>query len=96
VRAVDQDGEVVDVLLLGTMHDTRRYADNRAELSHQQTRVRERGMRRLKSSLQAHRFVDIHAAVSNLFSLGRHLVAAGHYRTLRQAALASRDLAVAV
>jgi putative transposase len=38
---------------------------------------------------QARRFVHVHAAVSNLFDLGRPLVAAGHYRTLRQGAFAS-------
>jgi putative transposase len=95
-RAVDQDGEVVDVLLQGSMHDTRRYASSRAELLHQQTRVRERGMRRFKSMFQAQRFVRVHAAVSNLFNLGRGLVAASRYRALRQAAFASWDLVVAV
>lgn len=136
-RAVDQDGEVVDVLLqerrdanaakcfikrlldqgeprkivsdrLGSyavarrelipdsIHDTSRYANNRAELSHQPTRVRERGLRRFKSMLQAQRFVGVHAAVSNLFNLGRHLVTANHYRGLRQSAFASWDRAVAV
>jgi putative transposase len=80
----------------GAAHDTRRYANNRAELSHQPTRVRERGMRRFKSMVQAQRFVGVHAAVTNLFNLGRHLVAAGHYRTLRQGAFASWDLAVAI
>jgi hypothetical protein len=29
------------------------------------------------------RFVEAHAAVSNLFNLGRHLVSANHYRNLR-------------
>jgi hypothetical protein len=32
----------------------------------------------------------------HLFNLGRHLVAAGHYRTLRQGAFASWDRAVAI
>ena len=138
-RAVDQDGEVVDVLLQerrdsasarrffkhllahldgeprtivtdklgsyavarrellpGSMHYTHQYANNRAELSHQPTRVRERGMRRFKSMLQAQRFVRVHAAVSNLFNLGRHLIAAAHYRTLRQGAFASWDRVVAI
>jgi putative transposase len=138
-RAVDQDGEVVEVLLqerrdataaerffrhlltrlgheprailtdklgsyavayrelpLDAAHDTRRYANNRAELSHQRTRARERGMRRFKSILQAQRFVRVHAAVSNLFNLGRHLIAAAHYRMLRQGAFASWDRAVAI
>ena len=138
-RAVDQDGEVVDVLLQerrdatsaerffrhlltrlghepraivtnklgsyavahrellpGAAHETGQHANNRAELSHQPTRVRERVMRRFKSTFQAQRFVSVHAAVSNLFNLGRHLVAAGHYRTLRQGAFASWDRAVAI
>jgi hypothetical protein len=43
--------------------------------------------------VQAQRFVGVHAAVSNLRNLGRHLVAADHYRTLRQAAFASWDMA---
>jgi transposase-like protein len=63
--------------------------------SHQPTRVRERGMRRFKSMLQVQRFVSVRATVSTLFNLGRHFVAAGHYRTLRQGAFASWDRAVA-
>ena len=58
--------------------DTSQYANNRAELSHQPTRVRERGMRRFKSIVQAQRFLDVHSAVSNLFNLGRHLISASH------------------
>ena len=37
-------------LLPETIHNTVQYANNRAELSHQPTRVRERGMRRFKSA----------------------------------------------
>ena len=131
-RAVDQDGDVVDVflqlrrdgraakrffqrllranggeprrivtdklrsygvahrdLMQDTLHDTSQYANNRAELSHQPTRVRERGMRRFKSAPQAQRFLITHAAVYNLFNLGRHLMSAKHYRFLRQRAFAS-------
>lgn len=131
-RAIDQDGEVVDILLQvrrdgkaakrffkrflkkcrneprkivtdklrsygvahrelvpDAIHDTSQYANNRAELSHQPTRVRERGMRRFKSMEQAQRFLDVHAAVYNLFNLGRHLVSASDYRDLRQGAFAS-------
>ena len=98
-RAVDQDGGVVDVLLQerrDAAHATRPYANNRAELSHQPTRARERGMRRFQSMSQAQRFVSVHAAVSNLFNLGRHLVAAAHYRGLRLSAFASWDRAVAI
>ena len=135
-RAVDQDGEVIDVFLqtrrdgnaakrffnrplkthrheprrivtdmLGSygvahrelipdsIHDTFRYANNRAELSHQPTRVRERGMRRFKSMRQAQRFLGVHSAVHNLFNLGRHLIPAEHHRLFRQRAFASWEYA---
>ena len=137
-RAVDQDGEVVDVFLQNrrdgkaakrffkrllknhkgeprkivtdklrsygvahrelmpdTIHDTSQYANNRAELSHQPTRVRERGMRRFKSAHQAQRFLSVHAAVYNLFNLGRNLLSAKHYRLLRQRAFVSWECATA-
>ena len=42
--------------------------------------------RRFKSMRQAQRFVTTHAAVQNLFDLGRHLVRALHYRDLRVSA----------
>jgi len=103
-RAVDQDGEVVDVFLQArrdgaaakrffkrlirshgceprkvvtdklrsypvahrevipeAIHVTDQYASNRAEQSHENTRVRERGMRKFKSMKQAQRFVTAHA-----------------------------------
>ena len=136
-RAVDQDGEVVDVLLQkrrdgaaakrffkrllkkhqaeprkvvtdklrsygvahrelipDTIHDTSQYANNRAELSHQPTRVRERGMRRFKSIVQAQRFLGVHSVVYNLFNLGRHLISATLYRLFRMRAFASWKSAV--
>ena len=125
-RAVDQDGEVVDVYLQAkrdgaaakrffkrllrshggeprkivtdklrsygvahrelipeTIHSTQQYENNRAERSHENTRVRERGMRKFKSKKRAQRFVTAHAAVQNLFNLSRHLVRAQHYRDMR-------------
>ena len=138
-RAVDQDGEVVDVFLQArrdgaaakrffkrllknhqgeprkivtdklrsygvahrelmpeTIHDTTQYANNRAELSHQPTRDRERGMRRFKSSRQAQRFLSVHAVVYNLFNIGRHLVTAKNYRMLRIRAFVSWKCAAAL
>ena len=135
-RAVDQDGEVVDVFLqvrreaeaakrsfdrllivlggepretvtdklgsyavahrelaLDSILDTSRHANNRAELSHQPTRVRERGMRRFKSTHQAQRFLGVHAAVYNLSNRGRHSISAMHYRECRQRAFASWECA---
>jgi len=137
-RAVDQDGEIVDVfvqrrrdgkaakrffnrllkmhcdeprkivtdklrsygvaqreLMPDVIHDTSQYANNRAELSHQLTRVRERIMRRFKSMQQAQQFLKVHAAVCNIFNLGRHLVSAKHYRLFRMRAFASWKYAVA-
>jgi len=137
-RAVDQDGEVVDVYLQArrngaaakrffkrllrnhgseprkivtdklrsygvahrelmpeVIHSTQQYENNRAEQSHEATRVRERGMRRFKSVKQAQRFVTVHAAVQNLFNLGRHLVRAKYYRDLRVSAFAEWGRAVA-
>lgn len=76
-------------LIPETIHEARQYANNRAELSHQPTRVRERGMRRFKSIRQAQRFLSVHACVYNLFNLGRHLVSSAYYRALRQRAFAS-------
>ena len=72
------------------------YANDHAELSRPSTRVRERGMRRLKSRLQARRFLSIQAVVHNLFNLGRNLVSAKHYRLLRQRAYASWEYATAL
>ena len=73
-------------LMPDVIHDTSQYANNRAEQSHEATRVRERGMRRFKSFKQAQIFLGAHAAVSNLFNLGRHLVRVEHYRNLRVSA----------
>ena len=137
-RAVDQDGEVVDVYLQAkrdgaaakrflkrllrshdgeprkivtdklrsygvahleltpvAIHDTSQYANNRAERSHEGTRVRERGMRKFKSVRHAQRFLGIHATIYNLFNLGRHLVRAEHYRNLRESAFRNWTAAVA-
>jgi putative transposase len=125
-RAVDQDGDVIDILLQsrrdqraaerflrrllrdqgkqpfrivtdklkgyaaasrtilpGVTHDTQQYANNRAEISHQPTRMRERQMRRFKSSRQAQRFLSLHGVVRNLFCVARHLLRSTHQRLLR-------------
>lgn len=137
-RAVDQDGEAVDVylqvrrngaaakrffkrllhshggdprkmvtdklrsygvahqeLITEVIHSTKQYDNNRAEQSHEATRVRERGMRRFKSTKQAQQFLGAHAAVSNLFNPGRHLIGAEHYRNFRVSAFAECGRAVA-
>ncbi|MGB7302506.1 MAG: DDE-type integrase/transposase/recombinase [Burkholderiaceae bacterium] len=70
-------------------HDTRRYANNRAENSHQHTRRRERQMQRFKSVDHAQRFLSLHASVSNPFRYGRHVVRAENHRLLRQRAFST-------
>jgi putative transposase len=125
-RAVDQDGDVIDILVQkhrnaraakrffrkllkgqgsepwhlvtdklrsyaaahrsvmpSVAHDTEQYANNRAEVSHQPTRQRERLMRRFKSAGQAQRFLSVHGVVQNLFRLGRHHLRSVNYRLLR-------------
>ncbi len=125
-RAVDQDGDVIDILVQSrrdrraaarffhkllkgqgreprqlitdqlrsyaaahrtvmpsVVHRTDQYANNRAEVSHQPTRHRERQMRRFTSAAHAQRFLLVHGVVLNLFRVGRHLLRAAHHRVLR-------------
>ena len=70
-------------ILCEVAHDTERYANNRAEASHQPTRQRERQMRRFKSPGQAQRFLCLQAVVQNLFRVGRHLLRSTNHRLLR-------------
>lgn len=81
-------------MLPEALYDSSRYANNRAELSHQPTRFRERGMRRFNSVLQAQRFLNSHSAVYNLFNLGRHLNSARYFWELRSRAFASWEEAI--
>ncbi len=64
-------------------HETRRYQNNRAEVSHQPTRQRERQMRGFKSPGQAQRFLSVHGVIQNCFRLGRHQLRSANYRALR-------------
>ena len=70
-------------------HVTDRYANNRAEQSHEATRFRERSMRRFKSTVQAQRFLGALSAVYNLFNWGRHMARARDYRDLSHRAFVS-------
>jgi putative transposase len=75
------------------VHSTRQYANNRAEVSHQPTRQRERQMRRFKSAAHLQRFASIHGVVQNLFRTGRHVLRSVHHRLLRARAFAEWDAA---
>ncbi len=125
-RAVDEDGDVIDILLQSrrdrraaarffrkllkgqgreprrlitdklrsysaahrtimpsVVHSTEQYENDRAEVSHQPTRQRERQMRRFKSAGHVQRFASVHGVVQNLFRVGRHLLRSTHHRLLR-------------
>ena len=129
-RAIDQDGDVIDILIQSrrdrraaarffrkllkgqgreprrlitdklhsysaahrtvmpsVVHSTQQYQNNRAQVSHQPTRQRERQMRRFTSAAHAQRFLSVHGLVLNLFRVGRHLPRAVHYRLLRTRSL---------
>jgi putative transposase len=67
-------------------HRQSRYLNNRAEVSHQPTRRRERQMQRFKSARHAQRFLSIHSRIHNHFQLRRHRLSAREYRSTRDAA----------
>ncbi len=71
------------IVMPSVVHVTDQYADNRAEVSHQPTRQRERQMRRFKSPAHLQRFASVHGAVQNLFRVGRHLLRSVHHHSLR-------------
>jgi len=52
-------------ILPSVAHDTSQYANNRAEVSHQPTRQRERQMRRFKPPAQVQRFLSVHGITPN-------------------------------
>ena len=66
---------------LSHLHVTGGRLNNRAEVSHQPTRRRERRMGRFKSPGSMQQFLSIHDAIYNHFNLQRHLVSR---RTLHQ------------
>ena len=130
-RAVDQDGDVLDImvqsrrdkkaakklfrkLLKGLRHVPRvivtdklrsysaartevmrsvehvqqKYQNNRAENSHQPTRLREKVMRGFKSVGHAQRFLSAFGVVTSHFKVGRHLYSARGYRAVMKFRLA--------
>src|SRR5262249_55609870 len=70
-------------IMPSVLHDTERYANNRAEVSHEVIRQRERQMRGFKSVAQAQRFWSVHGIIHNLFRVGRHLLRSANYRLWR-------------
>ena len=125
-RAVDQDGDVIDILVQryrnaraakrlfrkllkgqerapwqlvtdklrtygaahritvpSVNHTTAGYENNRAEVSHQPTRQRDRQMRRFKSAGQAQWFLSVQGVILNFFRFARHRLRSENYRWLR-------------
>ena len=71
---------------LSATHRTGQYENNRAEVSHQHTRERERQTRHFKSEAQMQRFLAVHAAIQNSFRVARHRLKAIHHRLWREQA----------
>jgi putative transposase len=82
-------------LIPEALHSTKVYENNRAEQSHESIRMRERGMRKLKSARQAQQILAAHAVISNVFNLGRHLIRAETFRHHRAGAFAEWKKVVA-
>jgi putative transposase len=61
-------------------HRQPKVLNNRAENSHQPTRVRERPMRRFKSATQLQRFVSVNDQINNLFQHCQYNVNAAEKR----------------
>ena len=80
-------------IMPGVEHRQSRYLNNRAEVSHQPTRRRERQMQRFKSARHAQRFLSTHSRIHNHFQLRRHRLPASEHRAARDDAFrAWRDV----
>ncbi|WP_419188705.1 DDE-type integrase/transposase/recombinase [Burkholderia cepacia] len=81
---------------LNVEHRQHKGLNNRAENSHQPTRVREKVMRRFKSARQLQRFASAHGQVSNLFMGCRYSRNAQGKREARAQAFAAWERAACV
>jgi putative transposase len=71
-------------LLPGVEHRQHKGLNNRAENSHQPTRLREKNMRKFKSPKQAQRFLSAFGPIAGHFQPRRHRLSAGEYRAILQ------------
>ncbi len=80
---------------LTARHEQGPRKNNRAEVSHQPLRRRERKMQRFKSPGSAQPFAPVHAAVYNTFNVQRHPVSRRTLRAFRADAMAQWHAATA-
>ena len=80
----------------GVEHCQDKGQNNRAENSHQPTRLRVRVMRRFKSSGHAQRFLSAFGIINSHFRVGRHLYRASSYRAVRKLRFARWDEAISI
>lgn len=80
---------------LTARHERGLRKNNRAEVSHQPIRRRERRTQGFKSPGSAQRFVSVHSAAYNTFNVQRHLIARRTLRILRAEATAEWHAATA-
>ena len=73
-------------ILPGVEHRQHKGLNNRAEVSHRPTRLREKQMRRFKSAGQTQRFLSAHGPINNLFRCQRHRLGRADYREMRERA----------
>jgi putative transposase len=71
-------------ILPGVEHRQHKGLNNRAENSHQPTRLREKNMRRFKSAKHAQRFLSAFSLISGHFQPRRHRLRAEEYRAILQ------------
>ena len=75
-------------------HLQQKYQNNRAENSHQPTRLRERVMRRFKSAGHAQRFLSAFGIITSHLRVGKHLYRASAYRAVMKTSFAAWELVV--
>jgi putative transposase len=81
-------GAALKELGIRDRQETGRWANNRAENSHQPFRRRERAMIRFRQMRTLQKFASVHASVQNHFNQERHLYSRQNFKTDRAVALA--------